>query len=306
MTRFMVYPYTQASKGAKAIAEELGGQRILRQNSTYVYKAGDVIVNWGASDCPFPQALNAKTKGVTNKNAFFKRLDGTGLTPVSCITMAGAAGMNFPVFCRTEVEGHDGSGIVIANNPSELVPAKLYVEGVNKTAEYRLHVGRLSSGSVVLGAQKKWVPDASALANPNVWTGDGTELIWKPNGLPIVVPQVVTDVVLAAFDKFPELDFGAFDVVYNHGITSANSTFGFEKAYVLEINSAPLMTEKTAKIYGDFIRKVASEDAVMFQTAPPAMAMAATPEPVLLTISVPQQSITMVQNVLAAIGVHVQ
>ncbi len=293
--RYMIYPYCQGSRGAKAIAEELGGKRILRQGSSYTPLPDDVIINWGASDCPFPQALNYGTHPVTNKNRFFKWLDGTGLTPPSCITKAAAAGMTFPVFCRTKVEGRDGAGIVIANSAEELVDAPLYVEGVKKTAEYRVHVGRYSTGGAVLGAQKKWVPNPAELSDPNVWTGDGTRLIWEPNGQPLILPPEVRDVVLKSFDFFPELDFGAFDVVWN-----ANT----QRAYVLEINSAPMITPKTAKIYGDFFRQAAAQDAQSFLTTTPAPTVPApAPEPLVqtLTVSVPAASITVVQNILLTI-----
>jgi hypothetical protein len=302
MTRYMIFPYTQGSKGAKALAEELGGKRILREGSTYVPAPGDVIINWGASDCHqrFPQALNARTYDVTNKNKFFKRLDGTGLTPPSCTTKAGAAGMNFPVFCRTQVEGRDGAGIVIANNPSELVDAKLYVESRQKTTEYRVHVGRLSSGELTLiGAQKKWVPDMSALANPQVWTGDGTKFIWKPNGQPLILPPAVWQVCMKAFEKFPELTFGAFDAIYH-----APS----ETAYVLEINSAPMMTPETAKRYGQFFRSFVGSNVVGGQATTVAAASAPPSiEEIHLTVSFPAPSLTMVQQILSAIpGVTIQ
>ena len=41
---FMIYPYKQGSEGAKAVAEALEGKRILRENSTYKPKPGDVII----------------------------------------------------------------------------------------------------------------------------------------------------------------------------------------------------------------------------------------------------------------------
>jgi hypothetical protein len=81
-----------------------------------------------------------------------------------------------------------------------------------------------------------------------VWCGDTTGFIWTLNGFPIVVPSEVKKVVDEAFTRFPELTFGAFDVVYN---------VNTNRAYVIEINSAPMMTPETARRYGDFFRKYA-------------------------------------------------
>ncbi len=246
---FMIFPYTQGSAGAKAIAEELSGKRILRSGSSYVPKPEDVIINWGASDCPFPQALNYGTKAVTNKIAFFDRLKGKGLTPRYTTSRDAAEFMTFPVFCRTTVEGKDGEGIVVAKDASELVQAKLYVEGVEKYKEFRVHIGRLPDGTIeIIGAQQKYVPTTADLAHPDVWAGEGTQFVWTVGGNPIVLPIVVKAVAKKAFEEFPELTFGALDVAYLVGDSG-------DGAYVLEINSAPTVTPKTAEKYGAFFRK---------------------------------------------------
>ena len=276
---FMIFPYTQGSAGAKAIAEELSGKRILRSGSSYVPKDEDVIINWGASDCPFPQALNYGTKAVTNKIAFFDRLKNKGLTPRYTTSREAAEFMTFPVFCRTTVEGKDGEGIVVAQNASELVPAKLYVEGVKKTKEFRIHVGRLPNGeSTIIGVQQKFVPDLNVLAHSSVWAGDGTNFVWTVNGLSVSPPTPVPSVALKAFDEFPELTFGAFDVVYEE------VGLGQARAYVLEINSAPTVTPKTAEKYGEFFRK--------FETASPPVV---EPAPVYATVATAGQPVTAAQ-----------
>lgn len=268
---FMIFPYTQGSAGAKAIAEELKGKRILRTGSSYVPKPEDVIINWGASDCPFPQALNYGTKAVTNKIAFFDRLKNKGLTPRYTTSRDAAEFMTFPVFCRTTVEGKDGEGIVVANSPEELVQAKLYVEGVKKTKEYRVHVGRRPDGLVeIIGVQQKYVPDVNLLPDGDVWAGEGTKFVWTVNGQGVSLPD--DQVVRLAFAEFPELDFGAFDVVYDGS-----------KMYVLEINSAPTVTPKTAEKYGAFFRKFEKVIEVEYEQVVPAQA-AQPPASVPLTI----------------------
>lgn len=294
---FMIFPYTQGSAGAKAIAEELSGKRILRSGSSYVPKPEDVIINWGASDCPFPQALNSKTKEVTNKIAFFDRLKNKGLTPRYTTSRDAAEFMTFPVFCRTTVEGKDGEGIVVANDASELVQAKLYVEGVKKTKEFRVHVGRLENGFVeIIGVQQKYTNGAN-LVHPDIWAGEGCNFVWTVNNLPVELPTVVSQVVRKAFDEFPELTFGAFDVVFEYNQIGS-------KAYVLEINSAPTVTPKTAEKYGAFFRKfekvveVEHEQVSVPQPAPVAQEVV---EIECLTIEVPSEHFNAVSTLLSYI-----
>lgn len=276
---FMIFPYTQNSEGAIAIAKELDGKRILRSGSSYVYKPSDVVINWGASDCPFPQALNYNNKNILNKLAFFRTLSGLNLTPQYAETKAGAASLNFPVFCRTKITGKDGAGIVIANSPDELVQCDLYTEAVNKTKEYRVHVGRLPNGKItIIGSQQKWVPDPSKLDNKLVWAGEGTNFVWTVNGLPIVLPPTVEQVARDTLAAFPELTFAAMDIVYDNNIS---------RAFVLEANSAPTITPKTAELYGFFFRQFEGVGGVApAPTFPEAVPVAVALEPDTLLVTV--------------------
>jgi hypothetical protein len=251
--KYFIFPYTQNSAGAIALAEELQGKRVLREGSSYSYQPSHCLINWGASDCPYPQALNKDIRAVLDKRVFFERLKDTGLSPTFATTLEGAKELGYPVFCRTQVKGRDGAGIVVADSNQDLVDAPLYVKGFHKTHEYRVHVGRLPNGLMTIGQQmKRRLAQTDEMTNVpkdnRVWCGDTTGFIWTLNGFPIVVPSEVKKVVDEAFLKFPELAFGAFDVVYN------NNT---NRAYVIEINSAPMMTPETARRYGDFFRKYA-------------------------------------------------
>jgi hypothetical protein len=81
--RFWVFPYAQGSEGAKLLCDELGCKRILREGTTFKKKSTDVVINWGASDCP--GSYDARQQGhqvhPRIRREFFKRLEGTGLTP---------------------------------------------------------------------------------------------------------------------------------------------------------------------------------------------------------------------------------
>lgn len=269
MSKFWVFPYAQGSEGAKLLAEELGCKRILREGSTFKRKEDDVVINWGASDCPAAyKALNKDTSGILNKKKFFERLAGTGLTPAfSFNKMDAADSLGFPIICRTKLTGKDGEGIVIAEKFSQIVDAKLYTQYEDKTSEYRIHVGRGPTGYTVIGAQKKvkktQFEGNNTSPDSRLMVGDDHGLIWNgTNGQPIHIPAPVSAVVKSAFEKFPELDFAAFDVIYN------NST---GKAFVLEANSAPMGTPETMKRYAKFFKSLYPNASV----APEASAAAA-------------------------------
>lgn len=265
--RYRVFPYKTASEGATAISEALGGKKLRLQNSTYVPAPEDVIINWGNSDCPYPQALNKDITATLDKLKFFERLKGLGLTPkFATSSLQAAAELALPVFCRTQLKGKDGEGIVVADAWMNLVPAPLYVEQVTKSKEYRIHVGRFNGAAVQIGHQQK-VHVTVEGQHPDIWAGESTKFVWKVNGAPVALPACVSNCVNAAFEKFPELTFGAFDVIYD-----ADK----EAAYVLEINSAPMQTPETTARYKAFFEKFAPPEPVVVVTA------AAAPTPAAL------------------------
>lgn len=255
--KYFVYPYTQGSKSAKALAEALDGKRILREGSNYKYnKMEHILINWGASDCPYNQALNYKIGAVVDKREFFKRLKGTGITPQYATTLFDAVTtLPFPIFCRKKATGHDGEGIVIADKPNQLVECSLYVEGIVGKNEYRVHVGRQYDGKVaIIGAQKKVSKAKTAEmtnipADPRIRCGDTTGFVWTVSGQPVQLPTKVAEVAIKVMEKFPELTFGGFDII--------ESTGG--NAYVLEVNSAPMATPETTVKYAEFFREYANQ-----------------------------------------------
>jgi hypothetical protein len=241
-TKFFIYPYTSMSAGSILLAEELDGKRVKLTNSSYSYTPGTVLINWGNGNCPHPMALNPASAilGVIDKVKFFKALEGTGLVPPCAFSKTGAANLSYPVVCRTLTDGADGQGIKIADSAAQLVDAKLYTSYIDKTSEYRIHVGRNRAGEIVIiGRQKKYLTE-NFTGDKRIWTGNETKFTWIDTAVPPVIA-----VAKAVFAKFPELTFGAFDIVYN------NST---EKAYVLEINSAPMLNADTVKAYANFFR----------------------------------------------------
>ena len=239
---YMIYPYSSVSEGAKNIADGLGGMRIKRQGSSYLYKDTDVVINWGASDNPFPKALNANIGSVLSKKAFFDRCKYADITPRYALDPSAAKALNSKLVCRTTDKGKDGEGITIWEGDSPLPSAVLYVEFKPKTHEYRVHVGRTKEGEIVLiGHQRKFKKGGG-----DIWTGDSCNFVWTVDGLPVVLPQAVKDVATKTLALFEEVTFAGLDIIYDSNT---------DKAYVLEANSAPMMTPKTVECFTTFFNK---------------------------------------------------
>jgi carbamoylphosphate synthase large subunit len=243
-----VFPYRAGSRGAKALADACGGRVLRRQGSKYRYREGDLVINWGASDCPkFPKVANiADTiEPASNKLKCFNLMKEAGVSIPSFWTRKeDIPNEAFPVMCRTKLQAHSGEGIVVAERRDQLVQASLYTGYVKKKDEYRLHVIRKpgQAASIILSqrkAKKNGVDDANFmvrnLANGFVYVlADHT---------PICVEEQAIKALEAT-----GLAFGAVDVIWNQHQN---------KAYVLEINTAPGLEERTAEAYARVFKEIA-------------------------------------------------
>jgi glutathione synthase/RimK-type ligase-like ATP-grasp enzyme len=147
----------------------------------------------------------------------------------------------YPVLCRTILTGHSGAGIHWADTPDDLVDAPLYVKYVKKSEEYRVHV---SADGVFLIQRKARRLDHD---NPD-WRirNHQNGFIYQRDN--VECPGCVVTSAEAAF-KATGLDFGAIDVIYNKTK---------DKAYVLEINTAPGLAGSTVTDYADIIKEMIS------------------------------------------------
>lgn len=242
--RFKVYPYKQGSRSAKQLANSLGGRVLKLKDSIYKPRFGDVVVNWGSSNVPaFAPAtvLNRDVGAAQCKLATFNVLWAHSVSvPLYYIDKATIPADAYPVVCRTVLRGHSGVGIVIANTPEELVDAPLYTKYVKKQHEYRVHVMRDAVFFIQRKARKLDVD------NPN----------WKVRNLAggfifveediLDVPEDVTQQALDAISALG-LDFGGVDVIWNEKEG---------KAYVLEINTACGLEERTAEKYAEVLESL--------------------------------------------------
>lgn len=235
---FKVYPYKQGSTSAKVLAVSLGGKVLKKAGSKYRPKRGDVVINWGSSNVPnFAPAttLNANVEVAQCKLATFKALSVAGVRVPQFVEDKNvvAVTQHWPVVCRTKLKGHSGEGIVIANNPDELIDAPLYTKYIKKRNEYRVHVLYNKPFFVQRKARKLDVADPNwmvrNLAGGFVFAECEVE----------EVPEDVINQACKAIEALA-IDFGGVDVIWNEREKAA---------YVLECNTACGLEGRTAERY---------------------------------------------------------
>lgn len=240
---FLVYT-ARASKSARALARALKGKRIKEPRSII---AGQTVINWGNSHCPFngPILNSPSSVGmIANKRIAFDLFKEAGVPIPRYSTTKEGVTWKGDTVVRHKLTGHSGEGIEMVKAGDPLPDAHLYVEYIKKEQEYRIHVGRSGSDTNVIAVQRKArrkeVPDAEV--NWQV-RNHKNGFIFAREGFstPPVVLDVCRNALLAS-----GLDFGAVDVIYN----------GKEgKAYVLEINTAPGLEGQTITDYAAFFKQ---------------------------------------------------
>lgn len=251
MPRYRVLPYNQGSRSARALADSLGGRVLRLRGSTFVPRRDDVIINWGNTDQYRRATINGvDLRAATNKLNFFNRMRDTGnqnIIPEFWTRREDIPNDAFNnggiVVCRTELAGHSGAGIVLARNVNDLVRTPLYVRYVKKQDEYRIHVGRRGNESVLISVQRK--ARRQDHENPN-WQirnhANGFVFVREGVNPPASVIENAKQALRAT-----GLDFGAVDVIWNERE---------QRAYVLEINTAPGLEGQTVTDYANFFRGV--------------------------------------------------
>lgn len=239
---FKIHPYKQGSRSARNLANALGGRVLRLAGSQWRPSARDVVINWGSSEVPSyaPAAvLNRDTTLASNKLRAFNRLREARVSIPDFYTDRQSIPQDaYPVFCRTVLSGHSGNGIVVSERPDDLVNAQLYVKYIKKREEYRIHVLR---GQVVLCQRKARRTEADAVDYRIRNLANGFVFVLVNNGMvpdDAIVQSIMTVEALG-------LDFGAVDVIWNERQNTS---------YVLEVNCAPGLEERTAQAYAQAFR----------------------------------------------------
>lgn len=248
-----LYPYKAGSKSATALAKALGIKRIKAEGSKF--NGGGTVINWGAGRLPQwakdTVVLNTpdNVKRAANKLKLFKLVEQKAgeyypddinilSIPPFCTSreLAEKWLADGAVVCRTKLSASSGEGIVLAENKEEMVDAPLYTKYIPKKDEYRVHCFHGPAGSVVLDVARKARRKDHEDPNWKVRVHDNG-FVYAREG--VEPPQAVLATALKIF-RISELDFGAVDVIYQKRS---------DKAYALEINTAPGLEGQTVDTY---------------------------------------------------------
>lgn len=245
MKNVYLYPYKAGSNSAKELANALGIKRIKTNNSTFKGGENKIVINWGSSELPEVIKTSIIINNVdavalaANKLKYFQWLEGSGVTPKYTTRVQHAVAMieeGYKVVERHTLTGHGGAGVRIVSKVEDLQDVPLYVQYIPKKSEFRVHV----FNGVVLDVQRKvrdrGIPDEKV--NWQVRNHDNGFVFARKEALGDV-PDVVKDVACLATKRLGLL-FGAVDVIYNEGK---------ERAYALEVNTAPGLAGETVEIY---------------------------------------------------------
>jgi hypothetical protein len=141
------------------------------------------------------------------------------------------------VYCRTDTEGRDGRGIVVANKLSEMVAARLYTLAVPSTEEFRVHVFQHRPiFDLVKHHHHPSKTDIQVRSGSNGWNYHRDVVV------PPVVKELAVDVSRAL-----GMDFCAVDLLYDART---------RQAVALEANSAPELGPWTSAAYAAAFAKL--------------------------------------------------
>jgi len=250
-----VYSWNPASEGAKELAEALGIRRIKHERSTFRGSTRHTVINWGSSQLP-PEVLKANVlnpetavASSSNKLSFFRQLSETQRDILPPWTVSDKEALAWVaeghvVVARTILNSSGGKGIVLMDrsNPKGFVRALLYTKYVKKDEEYRVHVFQ----GEIIGLQRKVIRREKAESGDEInWKIRNLEngFIYQREGIN-PAPRVREVAILA--QQASGLDFGGVDVIFNRK---------HNRAYVLEINSAPGLQGTTVTEYAQAFRR---------------------------------------------------
>lgn len=250
----MIYGYKQGSQSAKALAQAMGMKVIKHEGSKFKGNPNKVVINWGASEVPDEvnkcQVINkpASVKKASNKLMFFNLVKGKLNIPEYTTNQEEAkvwSDEGCLVVGREILNGHSAKGLhIISPENWEHFPhhiVKMYVKYVPKKQEYRVHV----VGDKVIDIRRKALRGdfPKQQANWQVRNHDNGFIFAKDG---FEAPQEVLDQSVEAI-KLVGLDFGAVDVIWN--------SF-YDKAYVLEVNTAAGLEGSTVNNYAEGFEKL--------------------------------------------------
>lgn len=254
-----VMPYNIGSKSARALADALETKRVNKNNTALKGSPKKTLINWGNSLVDHPELVKCNilnkpeaVHNTANKLSFFRMFKDDYkniIPPFTTDKNEVAKWLNDDnkaiVVARTVLNGHSGEGIRMINLLSagqEGIPnAPLFTKYVPKKDEYRVHFSRKTG---IFFKQRKAM--VAGTENPN----------WKIRNLAggfiyanqdVQTPEAVDKVAEMFYNDLEAggLDFGALDIIYNERS---------DKAYILEVNTAPGLAGRTLEAYTNMLR----------------------------------------------------
>ena len=234
-----------ASKSARLLSKYIGANRLLMTGSRFVGKNSDVVINWGNGNQRLHNIGNArqinKLYNVQLASNKLKTLEALKARRVSIPYFSTYKESFAPVdtlVCRTTLYGHSGQGIVVGLR-DEVCEAPLYVEYIEKVAEYRVIV---VGGEVVDFKKKKRRNGYDGVYGEHVWNHSSGYIFARNN---FIVPSNCGRLGVSAVVALG-LDFGAVDIIEDREGT----------LYVLEVNTAFGIEGTTLQLVGDAIKEI--------------------------------------------------
>ena len=272
MTRVFIDTYNEHSEGARELADYLGARRIRHERSRYRPRRSDTVINWGKSNVDnwfarnpaanYPTILNPRVavRTASNKLTAFEAFQRFNVgraeedylsfpmyTPLIEVARGWASGGS-RIVSRSLLRGSGGRGMSVGETALEEiegVSCKLWTKYHRKSREYRVHVFR---GAVIDTQQKKRRDgvdaDEQVRNHENGWVFAREGIEEQPE-----IAEVRRQALMAI--QALGLDFGAVDVIFS---VKKN------KAWVLEVNTAPGLEGATITAYGEAFRNYIQEN----------------------------------------------
>jgi hypothetical protein len=244
----IIHPYKKGSHSARQIKLGLVAEGIRTLITQRIPRPRTLIINWGGKEeflDRHARVLNRPSTitSLRNKLTFFEKI-GNDERTVPWTTDPKIAETWKSVFARMSLTGSSGQGIVVWQQKAGLAlpHAPLYTKRMFTTHEYRIHVFKDRTGERhAIDTQRKVFRKTDEVpAPPNGWAVRSHR-----NGFTFIrgdrpPDELVAGVINFVSNYFPDLDFGAFDVLYNEDT---------RRFYVLEGNSAPGLEGQTVNTY---------------------------------------------------------
>jgi len=227
-----------------------------------LHSPADLTINWGCGSIGAFEgtvhggiALNHNTSGATNKLVALGAMADQGI-PVpdftnNIETARQWVAQGHRVYCRTQLRGHSGEDIVMADGDNPPVPAPLYTKEFIKRHEFRFHV---VGNEVIDGVRKGFNSDIPAEERDRTIMNHAAGTTFFRSGAALERAQRDTQMLRASVRAVRALglDFGAVDVMVDN-----NGNYS-----ILEVNTAPGLEATTLVRYGTAFKDIHDETIV--------------------------------------------